>query len=109
MNPCPSNATLSSRIVTECRLLNAEEASSQRFALASLRVPAEWLARLQRFEREQTRERRVVADFHVGVRLLPRLHTVEEVLRVDVERVVLFDAAVRVHVHLGFDRFLVAA
>ena len=60
---------------------------------------------LHRFEREQAGQRRVVADFHrrVGLPVL-RPSAVEEVPRVRVKRVVLFDAAARIDVDVHLDR-----
>src|SRR5262245_24974116 len=90
MKPWPSRATRSSRML-------------DRFALAGGRVPTEHAVLLHRFEREQTRQRRVVADLERRVgRAVLGLQLVEEITRVHVERIVLFHGAARIvhHVHL---------
>src|SRR4051812_16468050 len=76
----------------------------EHFTRPARRVPSERLADPDRLEREQAWQRGVVANLHVCIRLLPRLDAVEEVARVNVERVILFDAALGIHVQLGFDR-----
>src|SRR5215471_826193 len=98
MNPWPSRATRSSRTVLD------------RFALAPGRVPAEDAVLLHRFEREQAGQRRVVADLErrVGGAVL-RLQLVEEVARVDVERIVLFHGAARIDLDVQLDGRLPAA
>src|SRR4026207_543025 len=70
---------------------------SERLALPRRRVPPQDAILLHRFEREQGRQCRVVTDLHrrIGLPVL-RLQFVEEVARVHVQRVILFDAAARV-------------
>src|SRR4029079_14890831 len=79
-------------------------------ALPFRRVPTEDPVLLHRLEREQRRQCRVVADVHrrTGLPVL-RLHFVEEVARVRVQRVILFDAAARVDEHVHLDSLPAAA
>src|SRR5579872_2074713 len=78
--------------------------------LPCLRVPAEHLALLHRFEREQAWERRIVANVERRVgRPVLRFQLVEEVARVHVERIILFHGATRVDHHVQLDGRLSAA
>src|SRR6476620_4273625 len=133
MKPCPRRATRSSGfIVPSCQKTNrrskgqetttvtpdppiscrrrCRDAGLQRLAGPRLGVPSERLALLHRLECQEARERSVVADLEFRVRLLPGLDAVEEVPRVDVERVVFLHAALGIHIKLRFDgRHVVAA
>jgi hypothetical protein len=94
MKPLPRSAT---RVPVSCALVS----QNSEFTILNYRV-CDFLAaasqpsilRLQRLESQQAWERRVVADLHgrVGF-LVPRFDAVEEIPRVHVEWVILFDAA----------------